>query len=118
MRQAYTPEFDKGLPEPVYAELPLPCIDIVKASINCDEDVMDMAYILTRETRALRSSRSATGSSRRIPSMPFNASWLGYCVRENRGTHLHLPRMARAACGAAAILMRKNGRATAARPPY
>ncbi|MGN0060368.1 MAG: HAD family hydrolase [Coriobacteriales bacterium] len=48
-RQAYTPEFDKDLPEPVYSELPLPCIDIVKASINCDEDVMDMAYVLTRE---------------------------------------------------------------------
>ena len=54
-RQAYTPEFDKDLPEPVYTGLPFPSIDIVKASINCDEDVMDMAYVLTRElARILR----------------------------------------------------------------
>ena len=41
---------DKNLPNPVrvYA-VPSPQVNILKASVYCDEDVMDMAYILTRE---------------------------------------------------------------------
>ena len=43
-------EVDKNLPNPVrvYA-VPSPQVNILKASVYCDEDVMDMAYILTRE---------------------------------------------------------------------
>ena len=45
-----TREVDKNLPNPVrvYA-VPSPQVNILKASVYCDEDVMDMAYILTRE---------------------------------------------------------------------
>lgn len=43
-------EVDKNLPLPVrMQELPSPEVNIVKASVYCDEDVMDMAYALTRE---------------------------------------------------------------------
>lgn len=43
-------EVDKNLPNPVrvYA-VPSPQVNILKASVYCDEDVMDMAYILSRE---------------------------------------------------------------------
>ena len=43
-------EVDKNLPNPVrvYA-VPSPQVSILKASVYCDEDVMDMAYILSRE---------------------------------------------------------------------
>lgn len=43
-------EMDKNLPNPerVFA-VPSPEINILKASIYCDEDVMDMAYALARE---------------------------------------------------------------------
>ena len=45
-----TREVDKNLPNPVrvYA-VPSPQVSILKASVYCDEDVMDMAYILSRE---------------------------------------------------------------------
>lgn len=43
-------ELDKNLPNPVRAlELPNPDTSIIKASIYCDDAVMDMAYILERE---------------------------------------------------------------------
>lgn len=43
-------EVDKNLPNPVRVfEVPSPEVSILKASVYCDEDVMDMAYILTRE---------------------------------------------------------------------
>ncbi len=43
-------EMDKNLPNPVRAlEVPSPEVNILKASVYCDEDVMDMAYALTRE---------------------------------------------------------------------
>lgn len=43
-------EIDKNLPNPQRAfEVPSPEVNIVKASIYCDEEVMDMAYALTRE---------------------------------------------------------------------
>lgn len=43
-------ELDKNLPNPVRAlELPDPNTSIIKASIYCDEAIMDMAYILERE---------------------------------------------------------------------
>ena len=46
----FSPELDKDLPNPVRArELPGVDAGIVKASICCDGDVMDMAYVLTRE---------------------------------------------------------------------
>ena len=43
-------EMDKNLPNPerVFA-VPSPQVSILKASVYCDEDVMDMAYILSRE---------------------------------------------------------------------
>lgn len=43
-------ELDKNLPNPQRAfELPSPNTSIIKASIYCDDAVMDMAYILERE---------------------------------------------------------------------
>lgn len=43
-------EIDKNLPNPVRVhEVPSPEINILKASVYCDEGVMDMAYALTRE---------------------------------------------------------------------
>ena len=46
----FMPELDKNLPNPVRAyELPAPDTGIVKASIYCDDALMDMAYILERE---------------------------------------------------------------------
>ena len=43
-------EVDKNLPNPVRVfDVPSPRVSILKASVYCDEDVMDMAYILTRE---------------------------------------------------------------------
>lgn len=43
-------EVDKNLPFPVrMQEVPSPEVNIVKASVYCDEGVMDMAYALTRE---------------------------------------------------------------------
>lgn len=43
-------EIDKNLPNPVRAyDVPDPSIGLVKASIYCDEAVMDMAYALDRE---------------------------------------------------------------------
>lgn len=43
-------EVDKNLPLPVrMQEVPSPEVNIVKASVYCDESVMDMAYALTRE---------------------------------------------------------------------
>ena len=43
-------EIDKNLPNPcrVY-DVPSPDTSIVKASIYCDEALMDMAYVLERE---------------------------------------------------------------------
>lgn len=43
-------EFDKDLPNPVLVrELPPASVSIVKASVYCDDAVMDMAYALGRE---------------------------------------------------------------------
>ncbi|WP_080799941.1 HAD family hydrolase [Arabiibacter massiliensis] len=43
-------EVDKNLPNPVRAfAVPAPQVNILKASVYCDDAVMDMAYILTRE---------------------------------------------------------------------
>ncbi|RDB56443.1 Cof-type HAD-IIB family hydrolase [Paraeggerthella sp.] len=43
-------EVDKNLPNPTRVlAVPSPTTSILKASVYCDEDVMDMAYILTRE---------------------------------------------------------------------
>ena len=43
-------EMDKNLPLPVRVhEVPSPETSIIKASVYCDEGVMDMAYALTRE---------------------------------------------------------------------
>ena len=43
-------EMDKNLPNPVRVHaVPSPEVSILKASVYCDEDVMDMAYILSRE---------------------------------------------------------------------
>lgn len=46
----YTAEFDKDLPNPVrMEELPSASTSIIKASIYCDDGLMDMAYVLSRE---------------------------------------------------------------------
>lgn len=45
----YHEEFDKDLPAPVIKAWPDPETDIIKASVYCDEDVMDMGYVLGRE---------------------------------------------------------------------
>lgn len=47
----YKPELDKDLPNPVIVDGNLPSADvnIVKASVYCDESPMDMAYVLSRE---------------------------------------------------------------------
>ncbi|MDU1908109.1 MAG: HAD-IIB family hydrolase, partial [Eggerthella sp.] len=43
-------EVDKNLPNPVRVfDVPSPQTSILKASVYCDDAVMDMAYILTRE---------------------------------------------------------------------
>ena len=43
-------EKDKNLPNPVRAfDVPSPRIPLLKASVYCDDDPMDMAYILSRE---------------------------------------------------------------------
>ena len=43
-------EVDKNLPLPVRMhDVPAPEVNIIKASVYCDEGVMDMAYALTRE---------------------------------------------------------------------
>ncbi len=43
-------EMDKNLPNPERVfEVPTPEVNILKASVYCDEGVMDMAYALTRE---------------------------------------------------------------------
>ena len=43
-------EVDKNLPNPVRVfAVPSPDVNILKASVYCDEGVMDMAYALTRE---------------------------------------------------------------------
>lgn len=43
-------EMDKNLPNPVRAfAVPSPQVNILKASVYCDDDPMDLAYILTRE---------------------------------------------------------------------
>lgn len=43
-------EMDKNLPNPVrVSDVPSPQTSILKASVYCDEAVMDMAYILSRE---------------------------------------------------------------------
>ena len=45
-----TREVDKNLPNPVRVfDVPSPQTSILKASVYCDDAVMDMAYILTRE---------------------------------------------------------------------
>lgn len=47
---AFEREIDKNLPLPVRMhDVPSPEVSIVKASVYCDESVMDMAYALTRE---------------------------------------------------------------------
>ena len=48
-RECYVAEFDKDLPEPVLIGRPSPAVNIIKASINCEGPIMDMAYALTRE---------------------------------------------------------------------
>ncbi len=46
----YGREVDKDLPEPLeVGVMPGPEVSVVKASVYCDEDPMDLAYILTRE---------------------------------------------------------------------
>ena len=46
----YQQEFDKDLPNQVYVlDVPSAEVDIIKASIYCDEALMDMAYVLSRE---------------------------------------------------------------------
>lgn len=46
----YGREIDKDLPEPlVVGVMPGPGVNVVKASVYCDESPLDMAYILTRE---------------------------------------------------------------------
>ena len=46
-------EVDKNLPNPVRVfDVPSPEVNILKASVYCDEGVMDMAYALTRELEA------------------------------------------------------------------
>ncbi len=46
----YGREIDKDLPEPlVVGTMPGPGVNVVKASVYCDESPLDMAYILTRE---------------------------------------------------------------------
>lgn len=48
--QRFEREKDKNLPNPVRVyDVPSPEISILKASVYCDDDVMDMAYILSRE---------------------------------------------------------------------
>lgn len=43
-------EFDKNLPLPVRMfDVPSPEVNIIKASVYCDESIMDMAYALARE---------------------------------------------------------------------
>lgn len=55
---AFEREFDKNLPLPVRMhEVPSPETSIVKASVYCDEGVMDMAYALTRELATTSCSR-------------------------------------------------------------
>ena len=47
---AFERELDKNLPMPVRMhDVPSPEVNIIKASVYCDEGVMDMAYALTRE---------------------------------------------------------------------
>ena len=47
---AFEREVDKNLPLPVQMhDVPSPEVNIIKASVYCDEGVMDMAYALTRE---------------------------------------------------------------------
>lgn len=46
----YKAEFDKDLPNPIRMEdMPSASTSIVKASIFCDHELMDMAYVLSRE---------------------------------------------------------------------
>ena len=46
----YKAEFDKDLPNPIRMEdMPPASTSIVKASIFCDHELMDMAYVLSRE---------------------------------------------------------------------
>lgn len=46
-------EVDKNLPNPMRVfDVPSPEVNILKASVYCDEGVMDMAYALTRELEA------------------------------------------------------------------
>lgn len=46
----YKRELDKELPNPVrVSELPAPDVNIIKASVYCEDNPMDMAYVLTRE---------------------------------------------------------------------
>ena len=48
--RAFKREIDKNLPLPVRMhDVPAPEVNIIKASVYCDEGVMDMAYALTRE---------------------------------------------------------------------
>lgn len=47
---AFEREVDKNLPCPICMDdVPAPEVNIIKASVYCDEGVMDMAYALTRE---------------------------------------------------------------------
>lgn len=48
--ECFEREMDKNLPNPERVfEVPEPGVNILKASVYCDEGVMDMAYVLTRE---------------------------------------------------------------------
>lgn len=52
-RGRFKAEFDKDLPNPVcVADLPPAGVSILKASVYCDEEPMDMAYVLSRELDA------------------------------------------------------------------
>ena len=77
---AFERELDKNLPMPVRMhDVPSPEVNIIKASVYCDEGVMDMAYALTRRLgasaarprrcfrRSRWSPRALAGSARSCP---------------------------------------------------